>query len=166
MRTQRLFIRELQPEDWQAMQKIAADFAKSQYAIYDMPLPEENEKIKSLTEQFAGSQMFFSVMLENVMIGYVCFHDANGNYDLGFCFHSAYQGKGFAFESCSAIMDYIAQKRQIKAFTAGTALKNVPACKLLKKLGFVLEKTETLSFHKDANGNAITFEGGIFSKKG
>lgn len=56
----------------------------------------------------------------------------------------------------------MAKDRNVTAFTAGTALKNTPSCKLLGKLGFALVGTETLSFHKDENGKDITFEGGNF----
>lgn len=62
-------------------------------------------------------------------------------------------------------MNFIAKEKNIKTFTAGTALKNTPSCKLLEKLGFILKNTETVSFHKDSDGNAITFEGGGFCKK-
>lgn len=161
----RLFIRELSTGDWQAMQKIAIDFLKSEYAIYDMPLPVESEEIKELTKQFSESHLFFAVMLEEGMIGYVCFHEDNGNYDLGYCFHSDYHGKGYAYEACSAAMEHISKTRDVKAFTAGTALQNILSCKLLDKLGFVLMKTETLSFHKDNTGKDIVFEGGIYCKE-
>lgn len=164
MKTERLFIRQLVMEDWQSIQHIAADFRKSEYAIYDMPLPIDDKEIQSLTELFAESQMFYAVMLDETMIGYICFHEENEIFDLGFCFHSDYHGKGYAYESCLAVMNYISKNRNIKNFTAGTALKNTPSCKLLKKLGFVLKETEILSFHKDENGNDITFEGGIFIK--
>lgn len=160
--TNRLFIRELSTDDWQDMQKIAIDFLKSEYVIYDMPIPVEDEKIKELTKQFSESHLFFAVMLEEVMIGYVCFHEDNENYDLGYCFHSDHHGRGYAYEACSATMEHISKTRDVKVFTAGTALKNVPSCKLLKKLGFVLTLTETLSFHKDKAGNDIVFEGGIY----
>ena len=165
MKTNRLSIRELVSEDWRSMQTIAADFRKSEYAIYDMPLPVEEQEIQALTRQFAESHLFFAVMLGEGMIGYVCFHEEGGNYDLGYCFHSDFQGKGYAYESCSALMEHIAKTCSPKAFTAGTALKNVPSCKLLKKLGFVLQGTETLSFHKDEEGNDIVFEGGLFVKQ-
>ncbi len=164
LKTDRLLIRELVPDDWRSMQKIAIDFRKSKYAIYDMSLPIENEKIAVLTQQFAETQLFYAVLFDNVMIGYICFHEERGNYDLGFCFHSDYHGKGYALENCSAVMEYMAKERKVKAFTAGTALKNKPSCKLLDKLGFTLKETELLSFHKNANGNGITFEGGIFIK--
>ena len=162
--TNRLLIRELISEDWHDMQRIAADFQKSEYAIYDMPLPIQDEEIEALTNQLAESHLFFAAMLDKNMIGYICFHENNGIYDLGYCFHSDYQGKGYASEACHAVMEYIEKTRNVKAFSSGTALKNIPSLRLLERLGFVLSKTEKLSFHKDENGNDIIFDGGIFIK--
>lgn len=164
LKTDRLTIQKLKAQDWERLKEIAADLRKSEYALYDMPLPIEDDKIKSLCEQFSASGLWFSVRLADKMIGYICFHQSGTAYDLGFCFHSDYHGKGFAFEACSALIKHIANERNVTAFTAGTALKNTPSCKLLNKLGFVLRDSETLSFHKDENGNDITFEGGIFVK--
>lgn len=164
-KTERLLIRELIPDDWKFMQRIAADFQKSKYAIYDMPLPTKDLEIAALTKQFAETGLFYAVLLGDVMIGYICFHEDSGNYDLGYCFHSDYQGKGYAFESCRAVMEYIAKERNITVFTAGTAMNNKPSCKLLERLGFALQKTEQLSFQKDMNGKDIPFEGGIFVKQ-
>ena len=62
-------------------------------------------------------------------------------------------------------MEYIGKTRTVKAFTSGTALKNIPSCRLLEKLGFVLTETESLAFHKDEHGKDIVFEGGIFIKR-
>ena len=165
IQTERVFLRPLRAEDWQSMQRIAADFRKSQYILYDIPLPTEEQEIKALTEMFAGTGLFFAVLLDDAMIGYVCFHEENGDYDLGYCFHSDYHGKGYAYEACMAMMQYMTEEKSVKAFTAGTALKNVPSCRLLEKLGFTLTATETLSFHKDEYGNDIVFEGGIFRKE-
>ena len=165
IKTKRLLIRSLQATDWTALKGISEDFKKSQYSIYDMPLPSEDEKIKSLCGQFATTGLWFSVILHEVMFGYICFHEENEIYDLGFCFHSDYHGKGYAYESCLAAMEYIAKERKANIFTAGTALQNTPSSNLLKKLGFILEGTETLSFHKDKNGYDIFFEGGHFIKK-
>lgn len=97
-------------------------------------------------------------------MGYVCFHAEGEKYDLGYCFHSAYHGKGYAFESCTEIMKYFAERKNIKTFTAGTAMENIPSRKLLEKLGFTLQGTQPLSFHKDENGNDIVFTGGNFTK--
>ncbi|MBQ8836080.1 MAG: GNAT family N-acetyltransferase [Clostridia bacterium] len=166
MTTSRLLIREITPDDWRGLQKTALDFCKSEYAVYDMPLPTEDGAIKELTKKFAESHLFFAVFLKDKaeMIGYVCFHKDGENYDLGYCFLSEYQGRGYAFESCKAVIEHIEQNYTVNSFTAGTALKNIPSVKLLEKLGFVLTGTEMLSFHKDASGNDIVFEGGNFVK--
>jgi len=50
----------------------------------------------------------------------------------------------------------------IKRLTAGTAINNAPSVALLKSLGFRLIETENVSFYKDADGNDVVFEGGIF----
>lgn len=164
VKTNRLLIREMLPEDWMRLKRIAEDFAHSEYAIYDAALPTQDQEIMELTRQFAESHLFFSVFLQESwdMIGYICFHNRDGNYDLGYCFHSAYHGNGYALESCLEMMRYMEQSHKVKSFTAGTALDNIPSCKLLKKLGFVLAGTESLSFCKDERDNDIVFEGGNF----
>lgn len=166
IKTKRLLIREIVSEDWKYVQNIATDFAKSRYIIYDQPFPVEDMKVRELTKKFADLNLFFGVFLQNSpdMIGYVCFHNNDDDYDLGYCFHSDYQGKGYAFESCLEVMRYMEQNHKVKSFTAGTALINTPSCNLLKKLGFILRETEPLSFHKDKDGFDIVFEGGHFTR--
>lgn len=166
IKTDRLVIRNLAPGDWPGMQRIAEDFRRSEYVIYDMPLPVEEQAITDLTRRFADSGLFFAVFTRDLpdMIGYICFHNENGSFDLGYCFRSAYHRKGYAYESCAAMLDYMEQHHHVTAFTAGTALNNTPSRKLLEKLGFVLKETESVSFYKDESGNDIVFEGGNFVK--
>jgi len=95
------------------------------------------------------------------VIGYATFHIREDGYELGYCFHSAYHGKGYAKESLTALFDYLGTLG-ITKFTAGTAIQNIPSVSLLKSLGFQLIGTEDVSFYQDAQGNDIVFEGGIF----
>ena len=164
IKTDRLFIRKIVEEDWTGIKNIITDFTQSEYVIYDQPLPTEDQRIKELTKWFADSQLYFAVLLQDSpeMIGYICFHNNDGDYDLGYCFHSAYQGKGYALEGCFEIIKYMKENHKVQVFTAGTALKNIPSCNLLEKLGFVLKGRESLAFHKDEAGNDVTFEGGNF----
>ena len=64
-------------------------------------------------------------------------------------------------ESHLALIDYM-RELGIKRLTAGTALINTPSVALLKSLGFELIETEKVLFYKDAEGNDIVFDGGIF----
>ena len=159
LETSRLYIRHLQEADWQEMKKIFSDFNNSQYAVYDMPLPSADEEIKALTKKFAESSLFFAVFLKESsdMLGYVCFHKDGDCYDLGYCFHSAYRSKGYAYESTRALVEYFVNEHGAASFTAGTAIDNIPSCRLLDKLGFTCVSTETVSFD-----SAFSFQGGNF----
>ena len=162
LKTFRLFIRDLREDDWTEMKNLFIDFNNSRYAVYDRPLPTEDMKVEALTKQFVENNLFFAVYLldNNQMIGYVCFHKDEEKYDLGYCFHSAFHSNGYAYESTKALIDYFVKEYNATIFTAGTAIDNVPSCKLLEKLGFECVSTEYLSFNKD-----FVFEGGNFMRK-
>lgn len=159
LETSRLCIRRLHETDWQEIKNIFTDFNNSRYAVYDMALPTKEKEIRTLTKRFAESNLFFVVFLKGSsdMLGYVCFHKEGENYDLGYCFHSAYHSKGYAYESAKALIEYFVKEYDAKNFTAGTAIDNIPSCRLLEKLGFVCASTETVSFD-----NAFSFQGGNF----
>lgn len=161
LKTDRLTIRPLREEDWADMREVFADFNASPYAAYDWPLPTGEHEARALVKQFAA-QLFFTVRLSATgeMVGYVCFHPDGDRYDLGYCFHSAYQGRGYASEGITALLDHLARTHPVAAFTAGTALDNIPSRKLLERLGFRLVSTETVSFD-----GAFSFQGGNFERK-
>ncbi len=158
--TNRLFIRLLNESDWREIKNIWIDFNHSKYAVYDRSLPIDDGEVKTLTKRFADSNLFFAVFLKksNDMIGYICFHKNKDQYDLGYCFHSAYHSNGYAYESTNALIHYFVDECGATHFTAGTAIDNLPSCRLLRKLGFVCTSTETVSFD-----NAFSFQGGILS---
>ena len=81
---------------------------------------------------------------------------------MGYCFHSAFQGKGYAKESHLALLGYMRNLGAVR-ITAGTALQNEPSVTFLKALGFTLTETEKVSFYKDEHGEDIVFDGGIFA---
>lgn len=157
--TDRLHIRSLLETDWPEMREIFRDFGRSEYAVYDAPLPTDDEGAKALTKKFAESGLFFPVFLKasGDMLGYVCFHREGDAYDLGYCFHSAYHGHGYAFESCDALIRQFREQSGARVFTAGTAVDNIPSCRLLEKLGFTLASTESVSFD-----GVFSFLGGKF----
>ena len=82
--TDRLHICSLQESDWPELQNIWIDFCQSRYAVYDAPLPADDDGAKELSKQFADSGLFFAVCLSGRIIGYVGFHMVNGKYDLVF----------------------------------------------------------------------------------
>lgn len=165
--TPRLLIRYTEENDWKSLIRIWTDFGHSEFAKYDVPHTTDELAVREKARQWAAlspgkEHMFFSVCLGGEMIGYADFHKTADGYELGYCFHSAYHGHGYAKESLSALMDRLSDGRRAR-FTAGTALKNVPSVRLLKSLGFAKIGEEQVSFYRDENGENTYFTGGIFA---
>lgn len=142
------------------------DFNASPFSRYDTPHNTEAAEVRTRIAKWAAvnggtDHMFFAVCLNEALIGYSAFHRRGDGYEIGYCFHSAHHGKGYAKESHTALFEYFGAMG-ITKFTAGTALKNTPSVWLLISLGFALVGTEEVSFYQDAGGNDIVFEGGLF----
>lgn len=166
LKTERLTIRHIVADDWESIRNIWVDFNASEYTQYDMPHITDNADVKARMEKWAAANsgtehMFFAICLDETVIGYVAFNICDNGYEIGYCFHSSYHGKGYAKESMLALFDYL-RTLGITNFSAGTAINNTPSVKLLTSLGFKLVEQEKVSFYKDADGNDIVFDGGIF----
>lgn len=166
LKTERLTIRPIVEEDWKSIQEIWEDFNRSPFSQYDKPHNTNDEDVRARIARWAATNggtehMFFAVCLDHTLIGYSAFNMREDGYELGYCFHSAYHGKGYAKESHMAIFAYLGTLG-ITQFTAGSALHNIPSVSLLKSLGFSMVGTEKVSFYQDVQGNDIVFEGGIF----
>ena len=166
IKTDRLTIRHIEADDWKSIKGIWVDFNSSAFSQYDMPHNTDDEDVQRRIAKWAGANsgtehMFFAICLGDTIIGYSAFNIREDGHEIGYCFHSAYHGKGYAKESHIALFKYL-RTLGITKFTAGTAINNTPSVSLLKTLGFELIGTENVSFYKDAQGNDIVFEGGIF----
>jgi RimJ/RimL family protein N-acetyltransferase len=166
LKTDRLTIRHIVADDWKSIKEIWLDFNAAALSQYDKPHNTDDEDVRSRIAKWAAANsgiehMFFAICLGDVIIGYSAFNIREDGYEIGYCFHSAYHGKGYAKESHIALFDYLRTLGIIK-FSAGAALDNIPSVALLKSLGFTLIATEKVSFYKDAEGNDIVFDGGIF----
>ena len=166
LKTERLTIRHIVADDWKSIKEIWVDFNASTLSQYDMPHNTDDEDVRKRIAKWATANsgtehMFFAICFGDTVIGYSAFNIREDGYEIGYCFHSAYHGKGYAKESHLALIDYM-RELGIKRLTAGTAINNMPSVSLLKSLGFKLIETEKVSFYKDADGNDIVFDGGIF----
>lgn len=166
IKTERLTIRRIVADDWKSIRDIWVDFNTSTFSQYDIPHITDDEDVRTRIAKWAAANngnehMFFAICLGDTVIGYSAFNIRENGYEIGYCFHSAYHGKGYAKESHKALIDHM-RELGIKRLTAGTAINNKPSVLLLKSLGFELIETEKVSFYKDADGNDIVFDGGIF----
>ena len=168
IRTERLTIRPVTQGDWRSVQAIWKDFQTSEYACYDRPNAVDDETVRARIARWAdanasgAAHIFFAVCLRDVLIGYTAFNRREDGYEIGYCFHSGYHGRGYAWESHLALFAHF-RRLGVTRFTAGTALSNTPSVALLKSLGFQQVGTEKVSFYQDDAGRDIIFDGGIFA---
>ncbi len=166
IKTERLSIRRVISDDWKSIQRIWADEAESGYARYDKPNDLDDQAVMQRIRMWASfadsdEHIFYAACLQETIIGYLALHQTEDGYELGYCFHSDYHGKGYAKESISAVLANLKKNGEAR-ITAGTALQNTPSVSLLLSLGFRQIETEKVSFYKDTEGNDIVFDGGIF----
>lgn len=167
IKTPRLEIRPVTADDWRAIQRIWADAAQSPYAQYDRPNDLDDRAVQARIAKWAAytdseAHHFFAVCLAGAVIGYISLHRREQEYEIGYCFHSAYHRKGYAKEALSALLNAFAAQNA-RRFSVGTALNNTPSVRLLLSLGFTQTGSERVSFYQDAQGQPIVFEGGIFT---
>ena len=165
--TERLTIRTVTAEDWKAIQAIWLDQAKSPYACYIAPKPLDDQAVFKEIEKWAGftgndPHRYFVICCDETVIGYVALHQRKGSVEIGYGFHSGHQGKGYARESISALLDLL-KEHGISRIIAQTALKNTPSVKLLRSLGFEQIKTKKVSFYQNTDGENIVFDDGVFA---
>ena len=165
--TDRLLIRPIEETDWPAVRDIWAALAPLPMAQYDKPHNTDPENVRARVARWADftrqdtAHMFFAVCLVDAVIGYFAFNQREHGHEVGYSFHPAYHGKGYAKEALAALLSHL-HGMGLTHFSAGTALNNTPSVRLLTSLGFRLVGTEQVSFYKDAQGNDIVFEGGIY----
>jgi [ribosomal protein S5]-alanine N-acetyltransferase len=163
--TSRMIIRNFTPDDWQDLQQIVIDKETSEYAYTDYPFPVGEKEVKEITGYFSNSDNFLAAFekAEKKVIGYIAVNSEKpSEYNLGYCFLTAYQDKGYATESCIAVINHVFNGNKAEKFVTGTALGNEPSCKLLTKLGFRKAGESTTSFRKDKDGKPIEFTGAFF----
>lgn len=166
LETERLIIRHITENDWKSIKEIWENFNASEFSQYDIPHNIDDEDVRTRISKWAKANngkehMFFAICLNGTVIGYIALNMRENGYEIGYCFHSDFYGKGYAKESHLALFDYL-RGLGITSFTAGTAINNKPSVSLLKALGFKQVGTEKVSFYKDSEGNDIVFDGGIF----
>lgn len=168
IKTSRLEIRNFRTDDWRDLQEIIISKETSEYAIYDHQFPTSENEIKGITEWFSKGDNFLAVceLACNKVIGYISLNgEIDKEKDLGYCFSSIYQGKGYATEACIALISHAFNNLNVERITSGTANLNYPSCKLLNKLGFIKTGEAIASFRKTSEGKPIEFVGSSFLLK-
>ena len=132
--TERLIIRNFQIDDWGDILEYLSDEDVIRYSPYEK-YNEEMAKIE--VKKRVGTDDILAVCLKdnNKVIGELIYE--KGEFDameIGFFFNSQYQGKGYAKESATALINFAFKTQGIRRITARCDSLNLKSRKLLEKL--------------------------------
>ena len=140
--TERLTAGKFLSEDYNDLAEILAD----PDVTFFEPYPTfTKEACVPEAAKFAQSEEFFVVLLNGKVIGKIWFakRDA-GTYELGYTFHAAFQGKGYASESLRGFLQYVFTQCNVRRVIAEIDSRNVKSVHLAERLGMRRE-----AFHKE-----------------
>lgn len=160
LETDRLIIRRFRAEDGQGL-----------YAYLSLPEVVKYEPYDVCTEDTcrdeaawrAGDPAFWAVCLkdDDTLIGYVYFQlqepEAFAAWEIGYVFNPAYQGQGYATESCRRVMEYGFTELGVRRIVAGCNAENSSSWRLLERLYMRREGhlQKSIYFKTDGQGNPI-----------
>ena len=142
IRTERLLIRPLNPDDTDSICSFAMDREYINMMVFFPKLSREevSEFILSAvseSEKACPDYYEFAVMLGEKMIGIVSMY-FEGHYDrgeLGWLISREYRGRGFALEAARGLMELFAKEKGLRRFIAQCDSQNEASKRVIKKLG-------------------------------
>ena len=156
LQTERLLITDITESDKDKYYELYTDDALNQYWGYDYrsdlngesPTPEYfltfQQKLKDIKEEYA-----LAVKKNGVLIGELVLHnfDYFGGVEIGFRFFSEHQGKGYATEGASVLIDYAFNLLNAKKVKTRCFKQNIPSARLIKKLGFLKVREDDTHYY-------------------
>lgn len=138
--TERLLIRRFLPSDGVGLAEILTDAEVCYFEPYEV---FSYEDAVAEAGKLSRNESFWAVILkeQNRLIGKLYFHDEQffGAWELGYTFHRAFWGKGYAGEAVQTLMQYAFDEMHVRRIIAQADVKNVRSCKLLERAGFRCE---------------------------
>ena len=158
LETLRLRLRSFNLADQTEFNALIRDKMASPMAAYDHAFPVDDAGLSKVLAFFAATEAFIAVEHRETrrLIGFVTLHPAQeAARDIGYCFHTEWQGQGFATEAVSAAVEYARDVLHAQKLVCGTAKCNVASVRLLERLGFTLVSEELTSFSVDERGEMV-----------
>ncbi len=158
--TPRLVLRAFTPDDWRDLHAYLSQKQVVKFEPYEVFTEEECRREAA---RRAGDGAFWAVCLKEGgrLIGNVYFKQQEPDefltWEIGYVFNPAYGGKGYATESCRALMDYGFNQLGARRIMARCNTLNAPSWRLLERLGMRREGhfLKVAFFKRDAQGRPL-----------
>lgn len=170
--TKRLTLRRFRPDDWKGLFEYLSDERVVKFEPYE---PFSEEKCKKEAERRSSDKNFWAVCQKESgkLIGNIYFENTLpkfSTWEIGYIFNADYQGKGYATESCKAIINFAVRNLGARRVTADCNPENIKSWTLLERLNFRREGRfiKNIYFKRDAKGNPVwqdTYEYAVLAEE-
>ena len=136
--TERMIIREFTMDDLNGMHDIFGDDETMKNCEPAYSIEKTSDFLQNFCIKKKGA-VAAALKETGKVIGYILFNEFDeGVYEIGWIYNKDYWRKGYAFESCSAVVDYAFSTMKAHKLFA-EAIDGVKSVNLMKKLGMKLE---------------------------
>ncbi len=147
MATERLILRRFRGADAATLSDYRSDPAVARYQSWDAPFSLEKAEIavRSFAASSPDEPGWFQYAIEHAaerrLIGDVAvrLHDNLKQAEVGFTLATPYQGKGFATEAVSAVLDRLFRLQGLHRVMGECDARNTASAALMERLGFTRE---------------------------
>jgi RimJ/RimL family protein N-acetyltransferase len=140
LHTKRLLLRAMEPADADGYAELLSDPETHPLITESGPVPRSEipERIRRNRElSSAGTEVYWSIDLAGVFVGYVALHGANARVSaLSYAIRPAWRRRGLAQEALEAICRECRANSRTRELVARTHNKNEASPRLLLQLGF------------------------------
>lgn len=138
--TERLIIRNMRPDDYEAMFKWCGDPRVNKYMLY--PLYKKAEDCKTFIESLnpdAEKNYDLGIILketnEPIGMGGFVWKEENNAWEVGYNLRYDMWGNGYVPEAMKAILEYIMEREYVPSITGTFAEENEKSGRVMEKLG-------------------------------
>ena len=152
--TERLILRRCRMEDAEELYKyLGKDPSMYQYSGWNpYATPEMAEKtVRGFMEHYENEdEHFYSWVMdwESVVVGTIGAYDyKDGRIEVGYSVVKGWQGRGFATEALTKVLEYLTENEGIAVVTAWSAADNAGSNRVLEKAGMKIARREKDGLH-------------------
>lgn len=153
MRTERLLIRMPRTEDIDTLTAYRNDPEVNALQDWDLPYPRERAErlVAALTDRqdvLPGEATQLAIDVDGELVGdmYVGVDEHGGIAEIGCTLNSPHQGKGYAGEALSAVVDHLVDRVGVHRIIAQLSPENEASARMLERLGMTFESLTRQSY--------------------
>lgn len=143
LQTERLIIREVLPDDWEAIHTYTKLPEVTTYTAWG---PNTEAETQAYVEEVIAQQhprqdyeLAICLQRDGSLIGGIGMHTQNTNAEIGYVLNPAYQGNGYVTEAARAIVEYGFETLKVHRIYATCRPKNIASEKVMQKIGMTRE---------------------------